>query len=316
MDNNKKLLLSVVATCFNDSEIIPLLVKEIEHYVLTITSDYEIILVNDYSTDNSETVIEKICSENSKVKGVSLARNFGQQIAMSAGIRYAKGEFIVIMDGDLQNPPSEIPRLYNEILKGFDIVYTVSKNRNNFFDRMTSSFFWYLLTKLFGVKIVQNQLMMKIMNHSFVDRYNQYNEINRTLEGIIVDISDNYSVLQVENQQRVSGKSHYSFFKRTNLMIDMLISLTNVPLNMMLYFGWIIFMVTIVLSIYNLIQYLYFDVPPGFTSIILSIFLFGSLIILLLGFIGRYLSNIYNEVRRRPLFHIKATYNIDMPKNN
>jgi len=311
MDNNKSFSLSVVATCYNDCDIIPVLVKEIEKNLIPLTTDYEIILVNDSSTDNSEKVIEKICSENSKVKGISLSRNFGQQIAMSAGIRYAKGDYIVIMDGDLQNPPAEIPRLYNEIIKGYDIVYTVSKNRNNFFDRLTSSLFWFILTRLLGVKIVRNQLMLRIMNRSFVNRYNEYNEINRTVEGIVVDISGNYSIIHVENQQRAIGRSHYSFFKRTNLMIDMLISLTNVPLNMMLYFGWIVLLLTIISSAYNLIAYLFFDVPAGFTSIILSIFLFGSLIILLLGFIGRYLSNIYVEVRRRPLFHVKTTFNVD-----
>jgi glycosyltransferase involved in cell wall biosynthesis len=314
MKNNTNIELSIVTTVYNDAEIVSLLVKELCHQCEQLKVSYEIILVNDYSTDSSEIEIQKECKKNENVKSILLSRNYGQQIAISAGMLYANGKYIVIMDGDLQNPPSEIPRLYNEILKGYDIVYTVSKTRNNFFNRITSSFFWYILTKLFGVKIVQNQLMMKIMNHSFVDRYNQYNEINRTVEGIIVDISENYSVLQVENQERISGKSHYNFFKRSNLMIDMLIGLTNVPLNMMLYFGWLVFLITIILSIYNLIAYLYFNVPAGFTSIILSIFLFGSLIILLLGFIGRYLSNIYNEVRRRPLFHIKATCNINVPK--
>ena len=314
MKSNTNIELSIVATVYNDAEIVSLLVKELCHQCEQLKVSYEIILVNDYSTDNSEIEIQKECKKNENVKGILLSRNYGQQIAISAGMLYANGKYIVIMDGDLQNPQSEIPRLYNEIIKGYDVVYTVSKTRNNFFNRMTSGFFWFILTKLFGVKIVQNQLMMKIMNHSFVDRYNQYNEINRTVEGIIVDISENYSVLQVENQERISGKSHYNFFKRSNLMIDMLIGLTNVPLNMMLYFGWLVFLITVILSIYNLIAYLYFNVPAGFTSIILSIFLFGSLIILLLGFIGRYLSNIYNEVRRRPLFHIKATCNINIPK--
>ena len=303
--------LSIIATIYNDAQIVPILVKEICKYSEQLNVSFEIILVNDFSIDESENEIQKACSENINVKGISLSRNYGQQIAISAGMRYASGKYVIIMDGDMQNPPSEIPRLYNEIIKGYDIVYTVSKTRNGFFDRITSFFFWFMLTKLFGVKIVQNQLMLKIMTQSFIDRYNGYNEINRTVEGIIVDISANYQVLQVENKQRISGKSHYTFFKRTNLMIDMLISLTNVPLNMMLYFGWIAFIITIIFSVYNLIEYLYFDVPAGFTSIILSIFLFGSLIVLLLGFIGRYLSNIYTEVRRRPLFHIKVKYNIE-----
>ncbi|MGD0342723.1 MAG: glycosyltransferase family 2 protein [Bacteroidales bacterium] len=312
--NNCKVELSVVTTVYNDAPIVPLLINEIKLQCEKINKEFEIIIVNDSSTDESETEIQKVCRQNENVKGITLSRNFGQQIAMSAGMRYALGKYIIIMDGDLQNPPAEIPELYNEILKGYDIVYTVSKTRNNFFDRLTSLFFWFILTKMLGVKIVPNQLMMKIMNRTFLERYNEYNEINRTVSGIVRDITSHYQVLYIDNQTRKEGKSHYNFFKRFNLLIDILISLSNAPLNMMIYFGWFIFLTTIIASLYYLIGYLYFNVPSGYTSIILSIFFFGSLIVLLLGFIGRYLSNIYTEVRRRPLFNIKTMINIDIEK--
>jgi polyisoprenyl-phosphate glycosyltransferase len=310
-NKNTKVELSVVSTIYNDAAIVPILVKEIFSNCELLKVDFEIILVNDFSTDNSGEEIQKLCKLYKNVKGISLSRNFGQQIAISAGMRYATGRYIIVMDGDLQNPPSEIPNLYKEINKGYDVVYTISKTRNNFIDKLTSLLFWMILTKIFGVKIVQNQLMMKIMNYDFVNRYNEYNEIHRTVAGIARDISSNYQVLEIKNQPRKIGKSHYSFINRFNLLIDLLISLSNSPLNMMIYIGWFIFLCTIFTSIYYLIKFIFFDVPPGFTSIILSIFFFGSLIVLLLGFIGRYLSNIYNEVRRRPLYHVKETYNIE-----
>lgn len=314
-NNNNKIELSIVSTIYNDAPIVSLLVNELRLQCEKLQVNYEIILVNDFSTDSSETEIQKVCQESKNVKGITLSRNFGQQIAMSAGMRYASGKYILIMDGDLQNPPCEIPKLYNEILKGYDIVYTVSETRNNFIDKFTSNFFWFTLTKVLGVKIVQNQLMMKIMNRTFVDRYNEYNEINRTVAGIVRDISSNYQVLNIQNQIRKIGKGHYSFPKKLNLMIDEIISLSNTPLNMMIYFGCFIFLFTNLISIYYFIQYLFFNVPAGYTSIILAIFFFGSLIILLLGFIGRYLSNIYSQVKKRPLFHIKSTYNIEMKKD-
>jgi len=318
MKRNVNIELSIVTTIFNDAEIVPLLVKELRSECEQLNVSYEIILVDDSSSDSSESEIQKACQENENIKGISLSRNFGQQIAMSAGLRYAIGKYIVIMDGDLQNPPSEVPRLYTEILKGYDVVYTISEIRNNFFDKLTSLFFWFILTKVLGVKIVPNQLMMKIMNRNFLERFNEYNEINRTVAGIVRDITSHYQVLYIKNQTRKSGRSHYNFFKRFNLLIDLLISLSNTPLNMMIYFGWFIFLSTIIASLYFFIKYLYFDVPAGFTSIILAIFFFGSLIVLLLGFIGRYLSNIYSEVRRRPLFHLKKAYNfkIKPPKEN
>ena len=311
MKNNTNIELSIVATVYNDAEIVSLLVKELCHQCEQLKVSYEIILVNDYSTDSSEIEIQKACKENKNVKGISLSRNFGQQIAMSAGMRYASGKYIIIMDGDLQNPPSAIPSLYKEILKGYDVVYTVSKTRNNFIDKATSRLFYFMLTKIFGVKIVPNQITMTIMNRTFIDQYNEYNETVRTVSGIFREVSSHYQVLNVENQIRKIGKSHYSFFKRLNLSIDMIISLTNYPLNLMIYFGFSIFLLTMLTIIYYLFTYLFYDVPAGFTSIILTISFFGSLIVLLLGFIGRYLSNIYTEVRKRPLFHVKETYNLE-----
>ena len=309
-NNNTVPEISIVSTIYNDEKIVPILVAELINHLNKINISYEIILVNDGSSDDSEKAIKNECGKAIEVKGISLARNFGQQIAMSAGMRYAKGEFIVIMDGDLQNPPSEIESLYKEIKKGFDIVYTVSKVRDSFLSRATSQLFWFVVTNIFGIKIVQDQLMMKIMTRSFVASYNGYSECQRTVAGLVRDISSNYSVLEIENKERSIGKSHYNFRKRFNLMVDVIISLSNAPLNIMIHFGWIIFFITNVASLVYIYKYLFQDVNLGFTPVILSIFFFGSLIVLLLGFIGRYLSNIYSEVRNRPLFHIKSTYNI------
>ena len=303
--------LSIVATIYNDEKIVPMLVSEIGKHVSMLNITYEIILVNDNSRDNSEKAIEEECKKDPRVKGISLSRNFGQQIAMSAGMRYAKGNYILIMDGDLQNPPAEIPRLFIKIKEGYDIIYCVSKSRNNFVDEITSVLFWFILVKIFKVNIIKNQLMMKIMTKNFTENYNQYNEINRTVAGIIQDIGLKYDVIEVQNQKRHSGKTNYSFFKRFNLMIDMIISLSTAPLNFMIYLGWIIFVCTAFASVYYLVKFLFYDITPGFTSIMLALFFFGSIIILMLGFIGRYLSNIYSEVRQRPLYIVEKKFNYE-----
>jgi glycosyltransferase involved in cell wall biosynthesis len=302
--------LSIVATIYNDERIVPELVNEIDKHLESLGIKYEIILVNDGSRDESEQAIASVCSTKSHVKGVSLSRNFGQQIAISSGLRYVTGQYVVIMDGDLQNPPSEIPKLLTKIKEGYDIVYAVSKIRNGFVDEFTSRVFWLILTKAFNVQIIQDQLMLKIMTRSYVSLYNKYNEINRTVEGIVSDIGLNHAVIEVKNEKRKIGKSNYTFKKRLDLMIDIVISLSNAPLNFMIYFGAIVFSLTILFSIYYLMKYLFSDIQPGYTSIILSIFLFGGMITFLLGFIGRYLSNIYTEVKNRPLFNIKKTFNI------
>jgi glycosyltransferase involved in cell wall biosynthesis len=303
--------LSIVATVYNDEKNVPALVEEIVKHVSPLSLDFEVILVNDFSTDGSEKAIASECSKNSHIKGITLRRNFGQQIAMSAGIHYATGDYVVIMDGDLQNPPSAIPSLIDKIKQGnHDIVYCISKTRNDLWDSFTSAIFWSILTRLFGVRMVKNQLMMKIMTKDFAERIMDYGEINRTVDGIVNDISWNYSTIVVENQKRLHGKSHYNFMSRLNLMIDMVISLSSAPLNAMIYLGFFTSILTLMAFIYYLVLYLFFTVPSGYTSILLSVFFFGGLIIFILGIIGRYLANIYTEVRGRPLFHIKSKYNL------
>ncbi len=304
-----KPVLSIVATIYNVEKIICQFIDEVLKYVIPLNITYEIILVNDGSIDNSENEIQNICKNNNTVKCISLSRNFGQQVAASAGINYSSGEYIIIMDGDFQNPPSEIPLLYNKIREGYDIIYCSSKIRNNLRDRITSEIFWFILVKLLKVKIIKNQLMMKIMTRKFVNEFNRYNEINRTISGIVNDIGLKYDIVEIKTSKRLAGKSNYTFFKRFNLMIDVIISLSNAPLNFLIYLGLLIFILTCCTSVFYFFRYLFYDIVPGFTSMVLLTLFFGSVIILMLGLIGRYLSNIYSEIRRRPLYIIQKEYN-------
>jgi glycosyltransferase involved in cell wall biosynthesis len=294
--------LSIVATIYFGERLVADLVKAIQEAVRDLGCSYEIILVDDRSGDQSWLRICEQATRFPEVKGVRLSRNFGQQIAMSAGISYARGNYVVIMDGDLQNPPEAIPLLYHKVKNDLDLVYTVSKVRNNAGDETTSSIFWFILRKFLGVNIVPNQLMMKIMTARMARHYLSYQEIHRTVSGIVHDLGFRHDFIKVDNRKRPAGASHYSFLKRFNLMVDIIISMSNTPLNFMIYLGGTVFFVTLALIITYIVLFFVADVPAGYTSLILSVFFFGSLIVMMLGFIGRYLSNIYSEVRRRPLF--------------
>lgn len=309
MNSDSKKKLSVVCTIYRGELIVDQLVEQLIESIKQLPLEYEILLIDDLSPDNSWKKIKENCEKYSFVKGVKLSRNFGQQIAMSAGIQIATGDYVVIMDGDLQNPPSAIPLLVKKLEDHNDIVYCISKSRNNFKDELTSIFFWFVLTKVFNVNIIKNQLMMKGMTKDFVAAYNRYSEISRTVSGITNDIGMHYAILEIENQKRHSGKSNYSFYKRFNLMIDIILHMTNAPLNIIINISLVSLLGTIILSIYQLGMFFFKEVPSGFTSIILSIFFFGSLTLLVLGIIGRYLSNIYTEVRNRPLFFIQQKIN-------
>lgn len=306
---NPQPTLSIAIPVFNAEAILGDLCQQLKTATQGLPYELEIILVDDYSPDNSWQAIEALSTQYTYVKGVKLSRNFGQQIAVSAGIASAKGKYVIVMDCDLQNPPSAIPVILSQLENGNDLVYTVAKQRNNFKDRLTSKLFWFVLTKILKVDIVKNQLMMRGMSARFVKYYDTYTEITRTVAGISRDIGLKHTVVEIENNQRHSGKSNYNFFKRFNLMIDIVLSLSTAPLTMIINTSLIVLLATFIATLYYLYVVLFWYVPDGYTSIVLLIIGFGSLITLILGVMGVYLANIYKEVRKRPLFIIDEKLN-------
>jgi dolichol-phosphate mannosyltransferase len=304
--------ISVVSPIFKTPEILPELIFRIERSLSEITDSFEIILVDDGCPLNSWSTIQKLTNSFHYIKGVKLTRNFGQQIAVSAGLRYASGEIIIIMDGDLQNPPEAIKIIYDTLCyNSYDIVYCQSKIRNHWRDELSSKMFWFLMNKILKVGIIPDQLMMKGFNRSFLDKLNLYNERVRVIAGITHDIGMNYGIINVENQRRNSGKSNFNFIKRFNLMQDIVLATTNNPLNFLINFSLIAVFISSVIIIWNTINYFFYpNVPVGYLSLLSFISFFGSSTLLVLGVIGRYLSNIYIEVRNRPLFFTQETINL------
>lgn len=306
---NHQPTLSIAIPVFNAEAVLGDLCQQLKAVTQGLPYELEIILVDDYSSDKSWQTIEALSAQYTYVKGVKLSRNFGQQIAVSAGIASAKGKYVIVMDCDLQNPPSAIPLILSQLENGNDLVYTVANERNNFKDQLTSKFFWFVLTKILKVDIVKNQLMMRGMSSRFVKYYDTYTEITRTVAGISQDIGLKHTVVEIENNQRHSGKSNYNFFKRFNLMIDIVLSLSTAPLIMIINTSLIVLLGTFFAALYYLYVMFFWYAPAGYTSIVLLIIGFGSLITLILGFMGVYLANIYKEVRKRPLFIIDEKVN-------
>lgn len=311
MSKSAEIDLSIVATVYNSAEIVEQLIARIETAIKPLNFEYEIILVDDGSRDNSSYVIERQSLGNSRIKGLILSRNFGQQIAMSAGIAYAQGKYIVIMDGDLQNPPEAIPDLYQKLLEGNDIVYAISTQRNNGLDRLTSFMFWGFLKKVMSVNIIRGQLMMRMMTASVAKLYASYPERIRTVAAITHDIGMRSAILNVQNGKRAAGNSNYNTIKRLNLAIDVLIDLSNNPLNILFYGGLLASFVTFLAVCGYVYYYLTRNVLPGFTTIVLLVLVFGSVNLLALGILARYISNIYTEVKSRPLFHVLKRINMN-----
>ncbi|HEV7879391.1 glycosyltransferase family 2 protein [Bradyrhizobium sp.] len=296
--------ISVVVAVYNGASLIERLVQDVAAPLEGSGEPYELLLVEDGSQDSSWQAIVGAASRYPFVKGLRLSRNFGQQIAVSAGICQARREYVVVMDCDLQHPASAIPKILAALKSGNELVYTVSKVRNNARDATTSRLFWFVLTKIFRVRVVENQLMMKGMTSRIARIYQSYPEATRTVAGIVGDIGFKHAVIEVENARRGEGRSNYGFFQRFDLMIDMILSIAVAPLKILIYLGLAGFIVSLAASIYFLTMALFHPVVSGVTAILLAVCLFGTLTTLLFGIVGVYLANIYTEVRRRPLFLI------------
>jgi glycosyltransferase involved in cell wall biosynthesis len=295
---------SVVVPVYNGARLVERLVREVAASLDGLGEPYELLLVEDGSQDFSWDAIVTAASLRPGVKGFRLTRNFGQQIAVSAGIAQARGKYVIVMDCDLQNPASAIPEILNSLRAGNELVYTVSRVRNNARDAVTSQLFWFVLTRVFKAPVVKHQLMMKGMTSKMARIYDSYPEATRTVAGIVGDIGYRHAVIEVENARRSEGKSNYGFFKRFDLMVDMIISIAAAPLKILIYAGLAGFIATLIASICFLTAALFHSAVSGVTVLILAVCLFGSLMTSVLGIVGVYLANIYTEVRRRPLFLI------------
>ena len=305
MSDLQKTDLSVVMPIYRAADIVPQIVAQLKPVLSKIDHPWQIVFVDDGSGDGSWDAIQAAAASNRRIRGVKLSRNFGQQIAVSAGIAEADGQYLIVMDGDLQNPPEAISEILSRLKNGDDLVYTVSKIRNRQRDQWTSQLFWFVLSRLLKVDMVRDQLMMRGMSRRFSSLFSSYPEITRTVAGISRDIGMRYSVLEVANQRQPTGRTSYGFFNRFDLMVNMIISITTAPLSLLIYISLAVLLMTIAVSLYYLAVSTIYGTAAGFVSIMLAIFFFGSVTTLILGVIGMYLANIYSEVRRRPLFIIE-----------
>ncbi|MFL2845755.1 MAG: glycosyltransferase family 2 protein [Candidatus Puniceispirillaceae bacterium] len=303
--------LSIVATVYNSANVVEPLIKQIRAVVESLKINYEIILVDDGSSDDSAFVLEQQSTLDPTVKSIVLSRNFGQQVAMSAGIHHATGQLVLIMDGDLQNPPEAISDLFRKAGEGYDIVYTTSKNKNNIIDSFTSWLFWRFLKVVMGVDIVESQLMMRIMSNRVAQYYREYPEKIRTVAAITRDIGMRQAIIPVQNRKRKAGSSHYNTRKRFNLALDVILDFTTRPLDFLFFAGTVVFVFTGVAILYYIYAYLTMSIMPGFISLVLLILLFGSINLISIGILARYTANIYTEVKHRPLYIVRKTINIE-----
>ena len=274
----------------------------------------ELIFVNDGSRDNSAEVLEKLPARFPYVRIIELSRNFGQHIALSCGYRHAAGRFVGMLNVDMQDPPDQIPHLLKHIeASGCDIVFGLRRRRTGrLSERLTSVAFAYFLNKLTGYDFPLKVATLRIMNRRFLDAYNSLAERSRYLPGLEGWLGFRRDYLPIAHRERLRGRSSYNFSRRLMMAIDAVISFSDLPLKISVFFGFGVALLGCLSALALIVQKLFFvDIQLGYTSTISAIVLFSGVQLLVIGVTGLYVGRILREVQHRPLYVIRRTVNLE-----
>lgn len=312
-------LISVVVPCYNEAENIPVLVKRIQHTLATYS--FEIILINDGSTDTTQQEIELFSALDSRVSYLSFSRNFGHQAALKAGIDHAQGDCIVTMDADMQKPPEIIPEMVALWQKGNEIVTAVSKNEGQptLFKRWTSTGYYRMLTWLAEHPIVQRGADFRLFDRKVASIIRSIQSQNLYLRGIFAWAGYTQATIYYREEKRLAGATKYSLSKMLNLASNGITSLSIKPLRLALAMGIGFAFLAILYGMYAITIVFLGMTVPGWASLVASIVFLSSIQLIVLGVIGEYIGKIYREVSQRPTYLISKTnlnLNSDLRKEN
>jgi dolichol-phosphate mannosyltransferase len=303
--------LSVVVPVFNESSLIEELLKRVIDNVKLVTADFEIIIVDDGSQDKTWELIEAEAKKEMRIKGIKFSRNFGHHYAITAGLHNSNGEWVVVMDGDLQDRPEVIPELYKKAQEGFDVVFVSRQNRpEKFYYQIAQKFFYWILRTLSGINFDSTQANFSIISRKVVEAFKIFPENARFYGSTIKWLGFIRSFIYADHGVRHSGKPSYTLRKRIKLASDIILSFSERPLKFAIGFGIIISTFAIIGAfwiIYGAIQWGYSVI--GWSSLMFSIFFLGGSILVVLGIIGIYLGRVFQESKKRPLYIISKTTN-------
>jgi len=277
-----------------------------------INSDFEIILVNDASPDIVWELIVELSNKDNRVKGINLSRNFGQHNAITSGLDHCNGEWVIVMDCDLQDQPEEIINLYNKAKEGYDYVLARRKKRKDrWIKRLYSKVFNKLLSYLSGSKSDASIANFGIFKHDVIQSINTLREKTRWFPSFVNWVGYKGTNIEVVHSLRQNGVSSYSFRKLLNLAIDVILLNSDKPLKLVIKFGFLISITSIIFAIITLYRYFAGQVTVlGWTSLIISIWFLSGIIIFIMGIIGLYLAKVYDHSKDRPLYIIKNKANL------
>lgn len=306
-----KKLISVVISCYNECEVLPIFYKEINGVSKKLDNvDFEFLFVDDGSKDKTLSIIKDLSKSDSRVRYISFSRNFGKEAAMNAGLTYAKGDYVALMDADMQDPPKYLIDMYNYLQGDYDVVATRRVTRygepkvRSIFSRL-----WYkLIDKMSDTEMVDGARDFRMMRRCVVDAILSLNEYNRYSKGIFSFVGFKTKWISYENVKRAAGKTKWSFFGLCKYAIDGITSFSTAPLLLASFFGIFFCFLALIAIIFVIIRTLiYGDPVGGWPSLVCIILLVSGVQLLCIGIIGRYLSKVYLETKKRPIYIVRET---------
>jgi glucosyltransferase len=301
--------LSVVVPCFNEEKTLPLFIEEVEKVFEKMEVEVVYYLVNDGSTDQTLNVLRELAQQNSRIRYLSFSRNFGKEAALLAGVKATKGDFVTVMDADLQDPPYLLPEMLRLICEDdYDVVGTKRSGREGEppIRSWFAQAFYKLINNISDTKIVDGARDFRLMTRQVVDAILELKEVNRFSKGLFSWVGFKITYLSFENRKRVAGETSWSFWNLFKYSLEGIINFSEAPLNIATFIGVISCLISFFTMIYYFIVNLIWDNPvPGWTSTACIILFIGGLQLFCLGIIGKYLGKIFLETKRRPIYLIK-----------
>jgi dolichol-phosphate mannosyltransferase len=307
-------ILSIVIPINNEEKCISalwerlrLLEQRMEEYAI------EFIMVDDGSSDRSLSMLKELAGRHRNVKLISFSRNFGHQIAISAGIEHAQGEVVVVMDADLQDPPELIFEMLTKYKEGHDIVYAVRRERRGetFAKKKSAEWFYRMIDRLSSVPIPRNTGDFRLMSRRAVDSFNRMKEKDRFVRGMISWIGFRQAGIEFDRDPRAAGETKYPLGKMLKFAVDGILSFSNVPLRLATWLGFATSFFAVFYIFIVLIKKIMGYTLPGYASIMVSILFLGGVQLITIGILGEYLGRIYNEAKSRPLYIIEEKLNFN-----
>lgn len=318
-------LISVIVPCYNEQEVLPLYYNEMNKIMAQMKAehddiDFELLFINDGSKDNTLKMLRELSEKDKRVRYISFSRNFGKEAGMYAGLENARGDYVVIMDADLQHPPAFIPAMYNYVSKeGYDCATTrrVSRKGESKIRSWFAMKFYKIMNKISQTEIVDGAQDFRFMTRQMVDAILSMKEYNRFSKGIFSWVGFNVKYIEYENVERAAGTTAWSFWKLFMYSLEGIFAFSTAPLALASLLGILSCLVAFIWIIVIIVKTLVFgESVQGFPTIMCAIFFIGGLQLFCTGILGQYLSKTYLETKNRPIYIISETdKNTDKSKN-